>query len=115
MPALADVAEMYGYWFSELERVSLAKSATSTAEWWMTAESSEGIAVRKWLTEEITSYYGGLSDPHAKSYAKWLNESLMDQLIDEWEWIDRAFSLEVRQYPSLEFTNDNLGFKGAFD
>ena len=53
------------------------------------------------MAQSVQRYYSKLTDPNQIAYAKWLNDRLMDDLIAEWEWIDRSFAPELQSFPSV--------------
>ena len=106
VPHLADVAENYAEWFMKLEAISrMMDRQKASGEWWMNAESDDGKMIRQALAAQSQVYMNSLTDPDAIAYAKWLNRSLLDPLIDEWEWIDSVWTQELESYPSIAANN----------
>ena len=103
LPELAPVAEQYASWFNKMEAYSrMQDNGKAGGEWWMNAESDDGEMIRMILAKQASDYLEGLEDPNAIAYAKWLNRSLLDQLIKEWEWIDSKWVPELESFPSIE-------------
>ncbi|MEN8233786.1 MAG: hypothetical protein ABFR89_02545 [Actinomycetota bacterium] len=106
LPTLAPVAEQYAAWFNDLYRISrLQEMGTASGEWWMNGQSDMAEALRAALANQVQTYYKGIEDPDAQSYAKWLNENLLDPSMDDWEWIERYFAPQLQSYPSVTYTD----------
>ena len=107
MPELAEVAQQYAVWLRKMEAFSRAMDAgEASGEWWTNSEAPNAQILRTMLADQVQSYYRSLpADSHQREYAKKLNQRLMDPLINEWEWIDSAWSFEVEAYPSVTFAD----------
>jgi len=102
LPQLSEVAEQYATWFTELEMLSRqVDEGTASSEWWINGESDQAEFLRKSVAQSVQRYYSKLTDPNQIAYAKWLNDRLMDDLLVEWEWIDRSFAPELQSFPSV--------------
>jgi len=101
-PHLADVAEQYSTWFYQLEAISrMQDKGTASSEWWVNGESDAAEYFRKQLVDQAQGYFDQLTNPDQIAYAKWLNENLLDDLMRDWEWIDRKFAPELKSFPSV--------------
>ena len=107
LPELAGVAEKYAAWFVEMETFSkVMDNGKASGDWWSNSDSANALILQAALAKEVQVYYWSLSSgSHAQEYAKKLNERLFDPLLQDWEWVDSAWSFETEAYPSLEYEN----------
>ena len=102
MPHLADVAETYSGWFRELEMISrMMDEGAASSEWWINGESDQAEFLRKAVASASQRYFSQLTNPDQIAYAKWLNDRILSDLLQDWEWIDRSFAPELKSFPSV--------------
>ena len=108
-PALADVAENYAEMLTGLYQWSqLMERGTASPDWWKNGQSEFAEALREDIASTVGKYYRSLDDPHAKSYAEWINRNIMDPYLDDWEWINDRFAPQLASFPTTQFT-DTIG------
>lgn len=106
-PEIAVVAEQYADWLKKMEAFSrVMDDGKASGEWWANSTSPNAQILQIALAQQVQTYYRSLTPgSHAQSYAGKMNERLLDPLINNWEWIDSAWSAELEAFPSIEFNN----------